>query len=200
MSSAAPRDRSTLERSTAMTPRPSGLPGFGRGLLVLLFVALAAATSRAQPTRSTGPFADLDAIDVAVEIGGPLDLEGSTAPELLDGEVGRRDRFRTTLERSVGEKLESCGILWDQGAVDEVSITVYGRREELPQGSPQGPPHSVYMVRVEVLNTTLAGRQEKPEAVALPPVIGLADEAGLERALIDTAVGILAGELGDCGG
>jgi hypothetical protein len=31
-------------------------------------------------------------------------------------------------------------------------------------------------------------------------VIGLADDAGLEQALIDTAVGILAGELGACGG
>lgn len=179
-----------------MAPRPRGIPGFGRGLFVLLFVALAAFASWAQPTRSTGPFADLDAIDVAVEIGGPLDLQGSTAPELLDGEVGRRDRFESTLERSVGEKLESCGILWDQGAVDEVSITVFGRRVDLPQG----PPQNLYMVQVEVLNTTLAGRQEKPEAVALRSVIGLADDAGLERALIDTAVGILAGELGDCGG
>lgn len=183
-----------------MIQRPSGIPGFSRGLLVLLLVALPACLCHAQPTRSTGPFADLDAIDVAVELGGPLDLQGSTAPELLVGEVGRLNRFRSTLQRSVGEKLESCGILWDQGAVDEVSITVFGRREILPQGPPQGPPHSVYMVQVEVLNTTLAGRQEKPEAVALPPVIGVADEAGLEQALIDTAVGILAGELGDCGG
>jgi len=183
-----------------MAQRPPGIPGFGRGLFVLLLVALAASSSRAQPTRSTGPFADLDAIDVAVEIGGPLDLHGSTAPELLDGEAGRLDRFRSALSRSVGEKLESCGILWDQGAVDEVSITVFGRREVLPHGPPQGPPHSLYMVEVEVLNTTLAGRQEKPEAVTLRPVIGLAEDAGLEQALIDTAVGILAGELGACGG
>jgi hypothetical protein len=54
------------------------------------------------------------------------------------------------------------------------------------------------MVQVEVLNTTLASRGAKPELVALRPVIGLADDAGLERALIDTAVGILAGELHDC--
>lgn len=183
-----------------MSQRPSGTPSFSRGLFVLLLVALPAASSWAQPTRSTGPFADLDAIDVAVEIGGPLDLHGSTAPELLDGEAGRLDRFRSALERSVGEKLESCGILWDQGAVDEVSITVFGRREALPHGPPQGPPHSLYMVEVEVLNTTLVGRDETPEAVALRRVIGIADEAGLEQALIDTAVGILAGELGACGG
>lgn len=167
-----------------------------RIVLVLLLVALPAASSRAQPTRSTGPFADLDALDVVVEIGGPLDLRGSTAPELLVGEAGRLERFRSTLAQSVGTELEACGILWDQGALDEVSITVFGRRENLPQG----PPASVYLVQVDVLNTTLAGRQGKPEIVALPPVIGLADEAGLERALIDTAVGILAGELGDCGG
>jgi hypothetical protein len=183
-----------------MTQRPSGIPGFSRGLFVLLLVALAASSSRAEPTRSTGPFADLDAINIAVEIGGPLDLQGSTAPELLTGEVGRFNRFRSTLERSVGEKLESCGILWDEGAVDEVSITVFGRREILPQSPPQGPPHYLYMVQVEVLNTTLASRGAKPETVALRPVLGLADEAGLERALIDTAVAILAGELRNCDG
>lgn len=166
-----------------------------RGLLVLLLAVLPVSAA-AQPAASTGPFADLDAIDVAVEIGGPLDLRGGTAPELLAGDAARLDRFRSSFEQSVGTKLESCGILWDQGAVDEVSITVFGRREELPQG----PPHYVYMVQVEVLNTTLSGRQAEPDAVALRPVIGLADEAGLERALIDTAIGILAGELRGCGG
>ena len=179
-----------------MTRRASGIQGLGRGLLVLVLVALPASWCRAEPARSTGPFADLDAINIKLEIGGPLDLQGSTAPELLVGEVGRLDRFRTALARGVGAKLEACGILWDQGAVDEVSITVFGRREELPPG----PPRYVYMVRVEVLNTTLVGRREEPEIVALRPVIGLADEAGLERALIDTAVGIVAGELRNCDG
>jgi hypothetical protein len=179
-----------------MTQRPCGIPGFGRGLLVLLLVALPASLCRAEPAPSTDPFAGLDAIDIRVEIGGPLDLRGSTAPELLAGEVGRLNRFRSSLEQSVGAKLESCGILWDQGAVDEVAITVFGRREDLPQGQPQ----YVYMVEVEILNTKLAGRQAEPEIVALRPVIGLADEAGLERALIDTAVGLVAGELRNCDG
>jgi len=177
-----------------MTRRPSGIPGFRRGLFVLLLVALPASLCPAEPARSTGPFADLDAINIELEIGGPLDLRGSTAPELFAGDLGRSNRFKSTLERSVGEKLESCGILWDEGAVDDVSIVVFGRREDLDQG----PPHNLYMVQVEVLNTTLASRGAKPELVALRPVIGLADDAGLERALIDTAVGILAGELHDC--
>ena len=179
-----------------MNRRPCGIRGISRGLFVLLLVALPASSSWPEPTRSTGPFADLDAINIKLEIGGPLDLQGSTAPELLAGEVGRLNRFRSSLEQSVGAKLESCGILWDQGAVDEVAITVFGRREDVPQGQPQ----YVYMVEVEILNTKLAGRQAEPEIVALRPVIGLADEAGLEGALIDTAVAILAGELRNCDG
>lgn len=179
-----------------MIRRPSAIPVTSRGLLVLLLVALPAVSSAAQPTRSAGPFADLDAIDVAVEIGAPLDLRGSTAPELLVGDVARFNRFRSNLLKGVGGKLEACGILWDEGAVDEVAVTVFGRRENLPQA----PPHYVYLVQVDVLNTKLAGGRGEPEVVALPLVIGLADEAGLEQALIDTAVGVLAGELGNCDG
>ena len=178
-----------------MTRRP-GATGFARGLCVLLLAVLAASSSAAAPARSAGPFADLDAIDVALEIGGPLDLGGSTAPELFVGDLARLNGFTESFERSVGGKLESCGILWDEGAVDQVSFTVFGRREDLPQG----PPQYVYMVRMEVLVTTRAGREANAESVALPPVIGLADDAGLERALIDTAVGLLAGELHGCDG
>jgi hypothetical protein len=178
-----------------MTQRPSGIPGFGRGLFFLLLVALPPSLCRAEAARSTDPFADLDAINITIEIGGPLDLQGSTAPDLFVGDLGRLNRFKSTLERSVGAKLESCGILWDQGAVDELSISMFGRREDLQQG----PPQYVYMVQVEVLNTTLASRQAKPELVALRPVIGLSDEAGLEGALIDTAVAMIAGELRSCG-
>ena len=162
-------------------------------LLVLLLGALAASSTSAQPARSTDPFADLDAINIRLEIGEPLDLRGSAAPELLVGDIERFNRFQSSLEQKVGAKLESCGILWDQGAVDEVSITVFGHREDLPQG-----PAYVYMVRTEVLNTTLASRGANPEAVALRPVLGLADDAGLEQALIDTAVGLVAGELRTC--
>jgi hypothetical protein len=163
-------------------------------VFVLLLAALPASWCRAAPARATGPFADLDAIDVKVEIGGPLDLRGGTAPELLAGDLGRFNRFKSTVERSVGAKLESCGILWDQGALDEVSITVFGRREDLPQG----PPQYVYMVQVEVLNTTLASRGANPEPIALRPVLGLADDAGLEEALTQAALRIVGDELRTC--
>lgn len=167
-----------------------------RGLLVLLLATLAASSTSAQPARSTDPFADLDAINVALEIGEPLDVRGSTAPELFVGDVVRLNRFESTLKQSAGAQLEACGILWDQGAVDEVAITISGRREKLPQGQPQ----YVYLVQVEVLNTKLADRGREPDLVALRPVIGLADESGLEQALVDTAVAILAGELRSCDG
>lgn len=174
-----------------MTQRRFGIPGF----FVLLLVALPASSGRAEAAESTDPFADLDAINITVGVGGPLDLEGGTAPQLFTDEVGRFGRFRRALSRSVGAKLESCGILWDQGARnDMVSIFVFGRREDLQQG----PPQYVYMVQVEVLNTALASHQAKPEPVALRPVIGIADEAGVEQALIDTAVAVVAGELRNC--
>jgi len=176
-------------------PAP-GARSLGRGLLVLLLAALPAASAGAQGARSAGPFAELDAIDVTVEIGGPLDVRGSTAPELFTGDLVRFNRFESDLEKSVGAKLESCGILWDEGAVDEVAITVFGRREAVAQG----PPQYVYMLQVQVLNTELASRGANPEPVVLPPVLGLADDAGLERALVDTAVAIVAGELGGCDG
>ncbi|HSL81601.1 MAG TPA: hypothetical protein VLF66_02420 [Thermoanaerobaculia bacterium] len=159
---------------------------------VLLSVLLLAAALPA--LGAAGPFADLDAINVKLEIGAPLDLRGSAAPELFAGDLVRFNRFKSSLEKSVGAKLEACGILWDQGAVDEVTIAVFGRREDLEEG----PPHYVYMVQADVLNTELASRGSKPELVALRPVIGLADEAGLEQALIDTAVAVVAGELGSC--
>lgn len=163
-------------------------------LSILLLAALGPLSGAAEPARSAGPFVDLDAINATVEIGGPLDLQGSTAPELFAGDLVRFNRFKSSLEKSVGAKLESCGILWDQGAIDEVSIEVFGRREDLPQG----PPHYVYMVQAEVLNTTLASRGAEPEPVSLGPVIGIADEEGLEQALIDAAVALVAGELRNC--
>lgn len=179
-----------------MTHALSGLRGLGPALLVLLLAAVPASFCQAAPARSAGLFAELDAIDVKLEIGGPLDIRGGTAPELFAGDLARFNRFRSNLERSAGAKLEACGILWDEGAVDEVSVTVFGRREDVAEG----PPQYVYMLQVEVLNTELASRGARPEPLVLPPVIGLTDDAGLEQALVDTAVAILAGELGSCDG
>ena len=165
-------------------------------LLAAALPAFGAAGAAEGPARSGGPFAELDAINIKLEIGGPLDRQGNAAPELLTGDLARFNRFKSALEKSVGAKLEACGILWDQGAVDEVTIAVFGRREDLSQG----PPHYVYMVQADVLNTKLASRGTGPELVALRPVIGLADDAGLEEALTDTAVAIVAGELRSCDG
>lgn len=178
-----------------MTRRPCGIPDFGRGLCVLLLVALPSSLCGAEPARSTDPFADLDAIDVRLEIGGPLDLRGSRAPELFAGDVVRFKRFESTLERSVGTKLESCGILWDQGAIDEVAISVFGR----PEQQREGPPLYVYMVEVEVLNSELTRDRSLPEPVPLRSVIGVAaSEDALEQAIIEAAIAIIADELRSC--
>lgn len=178
-----------------MTRRRLGVPGFGRGLFVLLLVVLPASFFQAEAAEAQDPFADLDAINVAVEVGGPLDLEGRTAPQLFTGEVGRLGRFRTALSRSVGRELESCGILWDEGArKDVVSISVFGRLEQRPEG----PPLHVYLVQGEVLNSNLATDRSGPEPYPLRPVIGFATDDGLEAAIIDAAVAIVSDELGSC--
>ena len=179
-----------------MSHRPSAIPGFGRGLLVLLvlLVALPASLCRAEPARSTDPFADLDAINIRLEIGGPLDLQGSTAPQLFAGDLRRFNRFKSTLGRSVGAKLESCGILWDQGAVDEVAISVFGRLEQRPEG----PPLYVYMVEVEVLNSKLATDRSRAEPVPLRSVIGFVADEGFEAAIVEAAIAIIADELRSC--
>jgi hypothetical protein len=161
----------------------------------VLLAALAAPLSRAEAAGPAGPFDKLDAIGIAVEVGGPLDLEGGTAPQLFTGEVGRFSRFRTTLSRSVGRKLESCGILWDEGArADVVSIFVFGRLER----PPQGPPLYVYMVKGEVLNSKLGTDRSELEPFPLRPVLGFASDDGLEAAIIDAAVAIVSDELGSC--
>jgi hypothetical protein len=76
-----------------------------------------------------------------------------------------------------------------QEASDELSVEVFGRREELQQCTPR----YVYMIQAKVLNSKLKGR-----LVPLRPVIGIADEAGLERTLIDAAVAAVAAELRNC--
>ena len=178
-----------------MTRRRCGIPGVARGLFVLLLVALAAPVFQAEAAGSKNPFTDLDAINIAVEVGGPLDLKGGTAPRLFTGEVGRLSRFRTALSRSVGSKLESCGILWDEGAPDDVvSIFVFGRLEQ----QSKGPPLYVYMVRGAVLNSKLVADRSGLEPFPLRSVIGFASDDGLEAAIIDAAVAIVSDELGSC--
>lgn len=185
-----------------MTRRSFGSPGSGRGpfglpwavLLVLPLVALLTPTFRAEAAGPKNPFDELDAMNIAVEVGGPLDLEGRTAPELFTGEVGRLSRFETTLKRSVGSKLEACGILWDEGVPkDVVSIFVFGHLER----PPEGPPLYVYMIKGEILNSKLEDGSEL-EPLPLRTVLGVASDGGLETAIIDAALAIVSDELGVC--
>lgn len=178
-----------------MTRRGFGAPSFGPALSVLLLMALLAPCCRAEAAEPTAFFYKLDAIKIAVEVGGPLDLEASTAPELFTGEVGRLSHFRTALSRRLGSRLESCGILWDDGASEGVvSIFVYGRLER----PPGGPPLYVYMVQGEVLNSKLETHRSGPGPHPLRSVIGVASDDGLEAAIIDAAVAIVSEKLGSC--
>jgi hypothetical protein len=178
-----------------MTRRRFAIPGFGHGLFALLLVALAASSGRAEAAGPGSLFAKLDQMNVEVEVGGPLDLEGRTTPELFSVEVGRFSRFQRTVARTVGERLERCGILWDQSEdVDVVSIFVFGRLEK----TPGGPPVYVYLVKGQVVNSKLAERGAKAEPVPLRSVLGLAADDGLEEAVLDAAFAIVAEELGSC--
>jgi hypothetical protein len=56
------------------------------------------------------------------------------------------------------------------------------------------------MVEVKVLNSTLAKGAKGPGPTYLRPVIGVADDAGLEAALTAAAIAILSDELRNCRG
>ena len=180
-----------------MTRRRFGIPGFaipGHGLFALLLVVLPASLCAAAAARPD-PFAGLDAINVTVEIGGPLDLRGSEEPELFagEGELRRRNLFVQGLTDAVAQKIETCGLMAYPEAPDVISIDVFGRREQRREG----PPLYVYMVEVKVLNTKgLAGAGP----TYLRPVIGVIEDAGLEAAVTDAAIAILADELRNCRG
>lgn len=163
-------------------------------LLLLLWVALPAAPGHAQAARSIDLFADLDAISLSAVVGGPLDLYGGTDPQLFAGDLRRFNVFKRDLTMALTLKLESCGILMDPGVPDQLSIEVFGRREELQQCTPR----YVYMIQAKVLNSKRKARPADGEFVSLGPVIGIADEAGLEQALIETAVAMIADELRNC--
>lgn len=180
-----------------MTPRRFGGPRFavlGRGLSALLLVALPASLCGAADARQD-PFAGLDATNVTVEIGGPLDLRGSEEPQLLagEGELRRRNLFVQALTDAVARKIETCGLMRDESVADVISIDVFGR----PERRREGPPLYVYMVEVRVHNTKGQGGAGP---IYLRPVIGVVDDAGLEAALTDAAIAILADELRDCRG
>ncbi len=163
-------------------------------LFVLLLVALPAARGHAQAARPSDPFAGLDSIRLSTAVGGPLDRRGGTDPQLFAGDLKRFNRFQEDLTNAVGAKLDACGIFVTPEAADALSVEVFGRLEELQQCTPR----YVFMIQSKVTRAKPGVPQAEGELVSLRPVIGLADEAGLERALIDAAVATIAGELRSC--
>jgi hypothetical protein len=165
-------------------------------LFLLLLVALPAARGHAEAASAADPFGGLDAIRLAVEVGGPLDPAGGTDRRLFAGELRRFNHFVVNLSDALAQKLEACGIFVDPTVSDQLSVEVFGRPEELQQCAPR----YVFMIEAKVLNSKRSARRGEVEFVPLRPVLGLADEAGLERALIDAAVAAIAAELRNCRG
>jgi hypothetical protein len=158
-------------------------------LLMLLLAALPAVPGHAQAGGSTDLFKDLDSIRLSATVGGPLDQQGGTEPQLFAGDLKRFNRFQQSLSDALNMKLATCGLFVSPEAADELSVEVFGRLEKLQQCTPR----YVYMIQAKVRNSKLKGR-----LVPLRPVIGIADEAGLERTLIDAAVAAVAAELRNC--
>lgn len=162
--------------------------------ILFLLAALPAARGHAQAGGSIDLFKDLDSIRLSTAVGGPLDEEGGTAPQLFAGDLRRFNRFQQALTDALNMKLATCGLFVDQEAPDELAVEVFGRLEKLQQCTPR----YVYMIQAKVLNSKLKARRAKVEPISLRPVIGIADEAGLERALIDAAIATVAAELRSC--
>jgi hypothetical protein len=158
-------------------------------LFVLLLAALPAAPGHAQAGGSVDLFKDLDSIRLSTAVGGPLDPQGGTEPQLFAGDLKRFNRFQQGLEDALNMKLATCGLFVSPEAADELSVEVFGRLEKLQHCTPR----YVYMIQAKVRNSKLKGR-----LVSLRPVIGIADEAGLEKTLIDAAVAAVAAELRSC--
>ena len=172
-----------------MIQRLSG-PALARLFLVLL-AALPAARGQAQ---TLDLFQGLDSIRLSTAVGGPLDQKGGTEPQLFAGELRRFNLFEQSLMDALTMKLATCGLFVDPSASDELSVEVFGRREELQQCTPR----YVYMIQAAVRSSKLNAGRAEVEPVFLRPVIGIADEAGLERSLIDAAVAAVAAELRNC--
>ena len=173
-----------------MTQRLSG-SALARLFMLLLaaFPAAHAQTAHAQAGGSVDHFQGLDAIRVSTSVGGPLDQKGGTEPQLFAGDPRRFNQFQQGLADALDAKLSTCGLFVSPEVRDELSVEVFGRRETL-QGC---TPRYVYMIQVKVRNSKLKGR-----LVPLRPVIGIADEAGLEKTLIDAAVAAVTAELRNC--
>jgi hypothetical protein len=163
-------------------------------ILLLLLAVLPAARAHAAGAHSIDLFRGLDAISLSTSVGGPLDLGGGEERRLFADDLRRFNYFELDLKTALAGKLESCGIMMDPGARDILSVELYGRFEELRECR----PHFVYLIQVKVLNSELEPRKAEIEPVSLPPVIGVADGADLERALIEAAVATITRELRSC--
>jgi hypothetical protein len=161
-----------------------------RTLTVLLLAAIPAAAAHAAPARASNPFSDLDSIDLSIEIGGPLDHEGNLERELLAGELRRFNVLQSGLRRALVTQVESCGLLVDQGATDEISVEVFGRPEPPQEG---GPPQYVFLVEIGA-----ASRVSDAELAPRKRVLGLADDSSFEAAVIDAALAALPDDLRYC--
>jgi hypothetical protein len=159
------------------------------GPLFILLLAALPAPGHAQAGGSADPFQGLDSIRLSTAVGGPLDQKGGTEPQLFAGDLKRFNQFQQGLFDALDAKLSTCGLFVTPEATDELAVEVFGRLEKLQQCTPR----YVYMIQAKVRNSKLKGR-----LVSLRPVIGIVDEAGLERTLIDAAVAAVAAELRNC--
>ena len=158
-------------------------------LFLLLLAALPAAPGHAQAGGSIDLFKDLDSIRLSAAVGGTLEPQGGASPRLFADDLKRFNRFEQDLKDALAQKLGTCGLFVSPEAADELSVEVFGRREKLQKCTPR----YVYMIQAKVRNSKLKGR-----LAPLRPVIGITDEAGLEKALIDAAVATVAAELRSC--
>jgi hypothetical protein len=143
----------------------------------------------------TGPvdlFQGLDSIRVSVAFGGPLDQGGGTTRRLLADDLKRFNLFEMNLTTAITSKLESCGLFVDSSVANELSVEVFGRLEKLQQCSPR----YVYLVQAKLRNSKLKDNPGEP--IFFRPVIGIADDAGMERAITDDVIASISDELRRC--
>lgn len=159
-------------------------------LSILLLATIPSA--HAQP-GANDLFQGLSSIRVSVAFGGPLDAQGGTTRRLLVDELKRFNLFELNLNQALTTKLESCGLFVDSSVADELSVEVFGRLEKLQQCSPR----YVYLVQAKLRNSKLKGSQAG-EPIFFRPVIGIAEDAAMERAVIDDVIASISDELRRC--
>jgi hypothetical protein len=160
-------------------------------LSILLLATIPSA--HAQTGGPVDLFQGLDSIRVSVTFGGPLDQQGGTVRRLLADDLKRFNLFDLKLTEAITTKLETCGLFVDSSVANELSVEVFGRLEKLQQCTPR----YVYLVQAKLRNSKLKGNQTG-EPIFFRPVIGIADDAGMERAVIDDVIASISDELRRC--